>query len=261
MDNESQTGYLGAFGSGGGSSLAARVEAARQQTVQRTRTAPPAHSGQSSPPTTPPWPAGSIRWTIQTRPKSTPCTTCWRWRYAGSTGDRRSSRDYGSSTRESSLAPNQHANPVTTASTITAVPGPRHGQLGLGQLVGDERPPVGRYRKLAGRGREGRDRALPQKNVEHSNDHRPSHAQREPHRRSAVGQARQRDTKRRPHDHAGLERAPHDQGGGEHQARDQQHHRGHPCGGDLGGDQVDSAESAWPRGRARCHPHARRRAS
>jgi hypothetical protein len=38
MDNESQTGYLGAFGSGGGSSLAARVEAARQQTVQRTRT-------------------------------------------------------------------------------------------------------------------------------------------------------------------------------------------------------------------------------
>jgi hypothetical protein len=38
MDNQAQTGYLGAFGSATGSSLAARVEAARQQTVQRTRT-------------------------------------------------------------------------------------------------------------------------------------------------------------------------------------------------------------------------------
>ncbi len=39
MDNEPQTGYLGGFGSAAGLGLAARVEAARQQNIQRTRTA------------------------------------------------------------------------------------------------------------------------------------------------------------------------------------------------------------------------------
>ena len=39
MDNESQTGYLGVFGSSSGLGLAARVAAAREQEVKRTRTA------------------------------------------------------------------------------------------------------------------------------------------------------------------------------------------------------------------------------